>query len=132
MEIRQYLLLLRKWAWLLIIGGVLGGTVSYIYSKLQPDLFQTSTKIMVSAAQDQGNQYYYSAYNDIQLAQSYAQIINTEPMMEELSKTLGYPVNLGQVGVQSKPDSQVIVLTASDRDPKRAAEIANKLVDRIY
>ena len=86
MEIRQYLLLLRKWAWLLILGGVLGGTVSYIYSKLQPDLYQTSTKIMVSAAQDQGNQYYYTAYNDIQLAQSYAQIINTEPMMQALEQ----------------------------------------------
>lgn len=127
MEIRQYLLLFRKWAWLLILGGVIGGTVSYVYSKLQPDLYQTSTKIMVSAAQDQGNQYYYTAYNDIQLAQSYAQIINTEPMMQALSAKLGYPVN--SVGVQSKPDSQVIVLTASDGDPKRAAEIANTLVD---
>jgi capsular exopolysaccharide synthesis family protein len=128
MEIRQYLLLLRKWAWLLIIGGVLGGTVSYVFSKLQPDLYQTSTKIMVSAAQDQGSQSnYYSAYNDIQLAQSYAQIINTESIMQTLSKKLGYPVY--SVGVQSKPDSQVIELTASDGDPKRAADIANTLVD---
>ena len=128
MEIRQYLLLARKWAWLLILGGLLGGTVSYIFSKLQPDLYQTSTKIMVSAAQDQSNQYsYYSAYNDIQLAQSYAQIINTEAIMQLLSDKLGYPV--GGVGVQSKPDSQVIVLTASDGDPKRAAEIANTVVD---
>ena len=127
MEIRQYLLLLRKWAWLLILGGVLGGTVSFVYSKLQPDLYQTSTKIMVSAAQDQTSQNYYSAYNDIQLAQSYAQIINTEPIMQDLSEKLGYPVY--GVGVQSKPDSQVIVLTASDGDPKRAAEIANTLVD---
>ena len=31
--------------------------------------------------------------------------------------------------MQSKPNSQVIVLTASDGDPKRAAEIANTLVD---
>ncbi len=114
MEIRQYLLLLRKWAWLLILGGVFGGSVTYIYSKLQPDLYRTSTKIMVSAPQDQGNQYsYYAAYNDIQLAQSYAQIINTEPIMEALSDKLGYPVN--GVGVQSKPDSQIIVLTASER-----------------
>ena len=126
MEIRQYLLLLRKWAWLLILGGVLGGIVSYGYSKLQPDLYQTSTKIMVSAAQDQGMQYYYMAYNDIQLAQSYAQIINTEPIMQALGDKLGYPV--GGVGVQSKPDSQVIVLTVTNGDPQRAADIANTLV----
>jgi polysaccharide biosynthesis transport protein len=128
MEIRQYLLLLRKWAWLMILGGVLGGTVSFVYSKLQPDLYETSTKIMVSAAQDQGNQsYYYAAYNDIQLAQSYAQIINTQPNLQTLSIKLGYPVN--NVSVQSKPDSQIIVLTASNRDPTRAADIANTMVE---
>ena len=126
MEIRQYLLLLRKWTWLLILGGVLGGTVSYVYSRLQPDLYQTSTKIMVSAAQDQGNDYYYSPYNDVQLAQSYAQIFNSESMMQMLSQKLGYPVN--NVVVTSKPDSQVIILTASNGDPKRAVDVANTLV----
>ncbi len=129
MEIRQYLLLFRKWAWLLIVGGILGGSVSYIYSMLQPDLYQTSTKIMVSAAQERGNQYayYYSAYNDIQLAQSYAQIITTEPVLEALSAKLGYPVQ--GITVQSKTDSQIMVLTVSNPDPTRAAEIANSVVD---
>jgi succinoglycan biosynthesis transport protein ExoP len=129
MEIRQYLLLLRKWAWLLILGGVLGGLLSYGFSKFQPNMYQTSTKIMVGAAQQQDNSNYYSSYADIQLAQSYSQIITTDEIIQNLSDRLGYPVYSGQVRVDSKPDSQIIEITATDGDPERAAEIANTLVD---
>ena len=128
MEIRSYLLLLRKWVWLLILGVIVGGIASLIYSLYQPTIYQTSTKIMVSRAQDQDNAY-YNPYNDIQLAQSYSQMINTQQIMQILSTRLGYPVSSGQVSVKQVTDSQLLILTAFDGDPDRAAEIANTLVD---
>jgi polysaccharide biosynthesis transport protein len=128
MEIRTYLLLLRKWAWLLILGTVVGGVASFAYSLSQPTIYQTSTRIMVSRSQEQDNPY-YNAYNDIQLAQSYSQILNTQKIMQNLSAKLGYPVGSSQISVKQITDSQVIVLSVIDGDPKKAAEIANSLVE---
>ena len=127
MEIRTYLLLLRKWAWLLILGTFVGGIASFGYSLTQQTIYQTATKIMVSRSQEQDNPY-YNAYNDIQLAQSYAQIINTQQIMQTLSERLGYPVSSSQVAAKQITDSQLIILSVIDSDPIRAADIANNLV----
>ncbi len=128
MEIRQYLLLGRKWAWLLILGLFLGGVFAYIFSMFQPIIYQAATKIMVSRAQDLENQgSYYYVYNDIQLAQTYSQIINTVPILQSLSARLGYEVDENQITVRQISNSQLIELSATDGDPNRAAEIANTL-----
>ena len=128
MEIRQYFMLLRKWAWLLALGAVLGGLAAYIFSIFQPVIYQTSTKVMVSAPQDQSTQYYYSAYYDIQLAQTYAQIFNTKQVLDLLSEKLGYLVSSSQIVAKQVTDSQLVDITVTDGDPTHAADIANNLV----
>ncbi len=128
MEIRQYLLLAKKWAWLLILGGVLGGAGAYVFSLFQPVIFQTSTQIMVSRAQEQESQNYYNVYGDAQLAQNYARIITTSPVLQALSDKLGYPVD-AKISVKQTTNTNLLVVTVDGRDPVRIAEIANTLVD---
>ncbi|MFM8320016.1 MAG: polysaccharide biosynthesis tyrosine autokinase [Chloroflexota bacterium] len=99
----------------------------YIYSSYQPVIYQTATRIMVSRAQDQESQV-YSMYYDIQLAGSYAQLINTGPILDMLGEKLGYSVGKGQIGVNQVTNSQLIDLTVTDSVPQRAADIANNLV----
>lgn len=127
MEIRQYLLLIKKWLWLLVVGVALGGGAGYIYSSYQPTVYQTGTRIMVSRAQNQETQNYYMYY-DIQLAQSYAQLINTGPIVDMLSQKLGYPVSKGNISVNQVTNSQLIDLKATHSEPQKAAEIANGVV----
>jgi polysaccharide biosynthesis transport protein len=128
MEIKQYLLLIRKWAWLLILGGVVGGALAYGLSLLQPVIYQTSIRIMVNSVVDQSNQNYLTAYMDTQLAQTYAQIINVRPVQKALSDKLGYSVNSGQISVKQISNANLLEITVSDGNPERAAEIANALV----
>ena len=77
MEIRQYLLLLRKWAWLLIMGLVLGGLASYLFSKNQTEIYEANTKIMISQSTDYSGVYSYN-YMDERLITTYAQVIKSE------------------------------------------------------
>jgi capsular exopolysaccharide synthesis family protein len=128
MEIRQYLLLFKRWAWLLILGAVLGGAAAYGLSSMQPVVYQTSTRVMVSSSPEIQNQS-YNYYLDSQLVKTYAQIINSEPIMKKLSERLGYPVYGGQVQVSQIPDANLLQLTVMHNDPQRAAEIANTLVE---
>lgn len=128
MEIKQYLQLAKKWAWLLILGAILGAGGAYGFSILQPVVYQTSTQIMVSQAQNQVNQTYYNSYYDMQLAESYSRIINTSPVMKALEEKLGYPLNAG-LSVKQNTNTNVLVLTATGGDPAQITEIANTWVD---
>ncbi len=127
MEIRQYYLLFRKWVWLLALGTILGGASTYLISRSQQVVYQTSTRMMVSSASDNQNQS-YNYYYDSQLVKTYAQIINSQPITLALSERLGYPVSGGQIQVRQIPDSTLIQLSVTDNDPQHAADIANSVV----
>ena len=104
MEIKQYLLYLRKWAWLLVIGAVIGGGIAYYLGAQQPELYRTSTRVMVSRPQDDPNSVnYYSIYNDIQLGKTYAQLLAIDPVIQAVSDELGYQVSGGQIRVEQVP-----------------------------
>ncbi len=129
MEIRQYLLLVRKWVWFVILGAALGGAAGYLISLQQPEIYETSSQVMVSAAPDEtgGNPYYI--YNDLMLTTTYAQLIPTDPVLEAVSQQLGFPVRKEQIQVNQIPDSLLLEVTVTDGDPERAALIANSLIE---
>lgn len=127
-EVKQYLLLFRKWLGLLIIGILVGGGLGYLFSLYQPTVYETITKIMVSRSMDQEGQTYYYL-NEIQLAKTYAQLINTGPILQALGDRLGSPVDKEQIVVRQIAESLLLEVRVQDHDPQRAALIANSLVD---
>ena len=128
MELRQYLFLLRKWAWLLIIGLVIGAAGAYLFSLNQPVVYQTTSKVMVIRAPDESISG-YSAMNDAQLASTYSQLIVTEPVLQAVSEELGFIVKGGQISARQVPDSLLLELTVRDSNAARAALIANSIID---
>ncbi len=128
MEIRQYFYLVRKWAWLLILGVLIGAGVAYFLSARQPALYQASTRVMVMRAPDTQIQEYSSVWSDIQLAKTYSQLITTGPVLSALSEKLGYNVSGGQIRSTQVPDSFILDIVVRDYNPQRVAEIANSLV----
>jgi uncharacterized protein involved in exopolysaccharide biosynthesis len=63
MEIKSYLFLLRRWAWLLILGVLLGGGAAYAFSVTQSPLYQATTRVMVMQSPDP--QGYTDTYNSL-------------------------------------------------------------------
>lgn len=127
-ELRQYIYLLRKWLWLFFIGALLGCAAGYLFSLFQPTIYETSTKILVSRAIDQDSQTYYF-FNELQLAKTYAQLINTGLILENLNRELGFKVSKDQISVRQVEDSLLLEITVRDGKPERAARIANTLVE---
>ncbi|MGE5777278.1 MAG: Wzz/FepE/Etk N-terminal domain-containing protein, partial [Chloroflexota bacterium] len=100
MEIRQYLSIAQRWAWLLIVGLVLGAAGGYVFSSMQTPVYQTATKLMVSSSPNATMSNPYAVYSDQQLAQTYVQLLTTQPMLDKASALLGYPVSHGGITVQ--------------------------------
>jgi capsular exopolysaccharide synthesis family protein len=68
-------------------------------------------------------------YSDLQLVQTYIQLLSTQPVLDAASLRLGFEVKKGQIKVQQNQDTQIIQVTVEDHDPRRTADIANVLVE---
>jgi polysaccharide biosynthesis transport protein len=127
MEIRNYVNLIKRWIWLLVLVSLLGVAAGWILSRYQTRVYRASTTILImQAAQNQLPDIYY--VNDKQQAQTFAQLIVTQPVIQTTSERLGYPVSLNQITVKQVPDAELIQVIIEDNDPQRAADIANTLV----
>lgn len=138
MEIRYYLSIARRWAWLLILGLALGIGSGYGLSTLQTPVFQASTRVIVSrasmkAASSGGasseSDYYY--ISDQQLMQTYIELLKSSSIFDNVSQTLGYPVFSGQVQTTQVEFTRILSISVTDTDPQRAADIANAVAAEL-
>ena len=49
-DLRRYLAMLSRWAWLLTLAALLAGSAAYIFSIRQPPLYEASTTILIEEA----------------------------------------------------------------------------------
>lgn len=134
MEFQQYLSIARRWAWLLVLGLILGAASGYGFAKLQTPIYQASTRVIASrasmqAASSGGGAEYYIA--DQQLIQTYIELLKSSSIIDKASQTLGYPYSSELVQAAQVKDTRILSITVEDPDPQRAADIANALVTAL-
>lgn len=127
MEIRQYLNMLKRWAWLIALVVVLGVAAGWVYSRYQAPVYRSSTMILIMNAPEDGGSNFLNV-SDKQAAQTFSQLIITQPVLSATSQQLGYDVKGDQIRVEQVPEAELIRVTVEDTNPDRAAAIANTLV----
>ncbi|NSW52334.1 MAG: polysaccharide biosynthesis tyrosine autokinase [Anaerolineae bacterium] len=128
MEIRYYWEIVKKWIWLLALGLVLGAAGGYLLTYYQAPVFAASTKVMISQPNSGSSVDFYSSYNAEQLAQTYIQILTTQPILDALAQELGYTISVNQVSARLITGTRVLQITVEASHPQNAADIANGLV----
>ena len=127
MELKHYFQIMQRWYWLLVLGAVLGAAGGYYYAQRQQPVYQAFTRALVMRAPlEQSSDLTY--YSDMQLVQTYVQLLTTQPVLQGTSDRLGYNVRSGQIKVKQNQDTQIIELSVEDHDPQHSADIANTLV----
>ena len=128
MELKGYFRIVKRWTWLLVLGLVLGAAGGYFGSRYQAPVYQASTRALVMRPPlEQSSDLTY--YSDLQLVQTYIQLLTTQPILDAASERLGYTVQKGQIKVKQNSDTQIIDVTVEDQHSERVAEIANVLVE---
>ena len=127
MEIKDYLTMIRRWAWLLGLGLFLGAMGGLLGSVFQTPIYEATTRIMVMRAPQEKNSD-YTYLSDQQLVQTYIQLITTRPVIEGASAKLGFIVNRNQISVKQVGETQTIQLVVRDESAQRASDIANILI----
>ncbi|MBK8986049.1 MAG: polysaccharide biosynthesis tyrosine autokinase [Chloroflexi bacterium] len=132
MVIKDYFLLVWRWAWLIILGVVVAGAAAFIVNRNTTPVYRASSRLLIDQppGSNAGNDYSKVLFEQ-RLAQTYVEILTTTPILEKTIEQLGLPFTAGQlrgkITVSAPQDTQIIAISVEDTDRERTAAIANTL-----
>jgi non-specific protein-tyrosine kinase len=134
MELKNYAALIWRWAWLIILGVIVAGAAAFIVSKNTTPIYRSTSRLLIDQAPGAGSgNDYTQILVEQRLAQTYVELLNTTPVLEETIAQLDLPFTpnqlKGKVSVSAPQDTQIIVISVEDSNPERSALIANTLGD---
>lgn len=129
MELKSYIKVLQRWAWILVLGALLGALVGYGISRVMKPSYQATTKILLSKDPlDQTSQF--ATMTTQQFVGTYLELLTTTSVIDEASRRLNFPINvINAVQVQQVQTTPILQINTLDSDPQRAAAIGNTLVE---
>lgn len=129
MEIRRYIAIVQRWLWLIILGAILVGGVTYLINANTQPIYRASARLLIDQAPDSGANEYAQALFEERLTTTYVELIGLYPVMEETVRRLDLPLSANDLkdglSISAPPQTQLIIISVDDTDPDRAALIAN-------
>ncbi len=130
MELKEYILPLRKWWWLIVAATLVATASSFLVTRQQPAIYQTRTTVMIGNSINNPNPNGYDYYQAQQLATTYADIVKRDNVRQAAMAALGLSWLPGYTA-RTVPNTQLIEITVTDTDPARAQAVAKELVTQL-
>lgn len=132
LDVRQYLWLIWRWTWLLLLCAALAAGAAYLFSRYQTPVYQSSTTILVNEASAKSTTDYQTVLTSERLTRTYAELLTKQPVLTQVISDL--QINLttkelvDSIKVTPVRDTQLVEISVENTNPNRAADIANQLV----
>lgn len=134
-ELSQYFKIVWKWWWLIVLSTGIAAVGSYVASQQQPRIYQTTTTLMVGQVIQKANPTGSDFITVQQLAESYAQMANRQPILQATVEGLGLNMSWQQlkrrVNAYSIPQTQLLGITVEDNSPERAVALADEIAQQL-
>ena len=134
-ELREYLAVIWKWLWLIVLATAVAAFGSWFMVKDQPPIYQTYTTVMIGQAIEKRDPTYFDFDISEQLGQTYSELIKLEPILRATARALGFEEQWtrlrGQVSVELVRGTLLIRIRATDSDPLRAKLIADETARQL-
>ncbi len=134
MELREYVSLLWRWLWLIILGAMVAGASAFFISRSQTPIFRSTAVLLVSEGAADSNEYRSLLVGE-QLAQSYVTRLTNYEVLNQAIANLGLDISpeqlKSQVDVNLLNETQLISLSVSNPNPQLASDLANE-IPRVF
>ena len=131
MELKHYLLLVRKWLWLIVLGAGIGAVSAFVFSVMSTPIYQATMTMMISQGADPYRDQNSAVFATQRLASTYVEQIRSRAVMEQVARELNLPLPpgalIGMTSAQAVRDTQLIRVSVEDENPARAQAIANQI-----
>lgn len=129
----HYLLMAKRWWWFIVIMTVLGAAAGYVLSQRQLRMYEAETTLLVAAgapSPEIAERLIPDSRNS--LVKTYRELLLKRPVLEQVIDELGLETTpeklMEHLKISDVRDTQLLVLSAQDPDPRQAAGIANAIV----
>ncbi|GAC1552594.1 MAG: polysaccharide biosynthesis tyrosine autokinase [Herpetosiphon sp.] len=129
--ISQYMSVLLRFAWLIILATASFGEIGYVVSRHQTPIYQATTTISIQEAPGTNTSTeLQSIMLGQQRIQTYTQLLQAKPLLQLVGSQFSFPHGIPPTSLTVTPvrETQLIRVSVTDTDPVRAANIANRLV----
>jgi capsular exopolysaccharide synthesis family protein len=134
MELRDYVVLLRKWLLLIILCTLAAAAIAYVVSANTQPTYEARATLMVNQASTPSSA---TGYSDIltseRLARTYASLLTSRPVLEATAERVGLTLDALEhsvdLAVTTVRDTQLLEITAAGTDPNLIAQSVNVLAD---
>jgi capsular polysaccharide biosynthesis protein len=121
---------LRQWGWLILLGTAVAASTAYLINQNMTPVYEATTLWLIDEpAKSEAAQ----AASEGRLAQTYAALALTQPVLTETIERLALPFDetylRSRVTAVAPNNTQLITIRVEDSDPSRAAHIANTIGD---
>lgn len=130
MELKEYLIPLRKWWWLIVAATLIAVVSSFVATRRQPPVYRTHSTIMIGSAIDNPNPSGNDFYLSQQLANTYADIAKRENVRQATMAALGMSW-LPDYTARVVPNTQLIEITVVETHPELAQAVAAELARQV-
>lgn len=135
MDVRGWLLFLRDWFLVLLIGTVLAGGAAFAVSSVLPKTYEARTTLLVGQSITSPNPDYSQLLASQVIAQTYAEVATARPNLESVITAIGLemtPEELAEaVEARAPANSTLVIVTASAGEPALAASMSNALAQSL-
>ena len=129
-ELRMLLRPLFRWWWLIAAATLIAAISSFVYTYMQPAVYESRTTLFVGSAIKEPNPSSNQVFLAQQLAQTYADIAQRKPIQQATMEALGVDW-LPYYTVQVAPNTQVVEIKVIDEDPVFASNFAAMLSQQL-
>jgi len=130
-ELRRYWNVVRRWWWLPLLGLLIGAGAGFLFSKQAKPMYRAEAYLYINPVQNPGFPNAGDLNYALTLAYSYAQVLRSRPVLDDISQQFGIVLKTENVIVTPVPGAQLLSIVVVDSDPARAAAIANRLSDTL-
>jgi len=131
--IKQYVGIVRRWLWLLLLVSLLASFVAYAVLRNQPVYYDAAARLIIGPGVDGINPDLNDLRTGGQLMQTYAELVTTRPVLQtaidQLNLTLTPDDLKRQISVRSDDTTQILRITVQNLEPAQAITIVNTLAN---
>src|SRR5436190_15239456 len=134
-DFRSYLRILWRWKFLLLAFLIAAPVAAYLVERGKPNVYQSSALVGVNSETVNTAVLGSSGSFSTPIMPAVAQLVTTRPVARHAALLMKPPADpaqiVGEVSASGTPTTNFITITATDRNPARAAAIANAFAQAI-
>jgi polysaccharide biosynthesis transport protein len=123
-----YLILARRWTWLIVLGIVISAGTSYAVSKLIPPVYQSTVLLIINLKPS------ISAFDNVSASQlataTYSQLLISPELLKPVvakHPELTTEELTAMVSAKTQPNTSIIEVNVTNSNPRLAAQLANEI-----